>query len=97
MDELGCIDPTSVPVTNHLAPQAFMPSEQELKNGLIRMWGTIPFSQHLLTIKIKGLKQKDLLDEVGSRERPHEMVVFIPLSDSMIIFNIFLNCFTGFF
>lgn len=35
-----------------------MPSEWELKNGLIRTWGSIPFSQHLLTIKKKGLKQK---------------------------------------
>lgn len=90
MDALGSIDWASVPVRNHLVPQAFMPSEQELKNGLIRMWGTIPFSQHLLTIKIKGLKQKDLLKDVGSHERPHEMVVFISLSDSMII-SLFLK------
>lgn len=53
------------------------------------MWGTIPFSQHLLTKKIKGLKQKDFLKEVGSHERPHEMVVFISFSDSMIICAIF--------
>lgn len=72
-----------------MAPQAFMPSEKELKNGLIRMWGTIPFSQHLLTIKIKGLKQRVLLEEVRSHERPREMVVFISLSDSMIIFDMF--------
>jgi len=57
MKELGCIDWTSVPVSNHFVSQAFMPSEWELKNGLIRMCGSIPFSQHLLTIKIKGLKQ----------------------------------------